>query len=320
MKVIRKDIIEATRYFSKLVELGSYSAVKSYYDIQINTVKNKIELLEDYLDLKLTKPENNRILPTDEGLKFYHSCKEQLKGLENAIINVKDNGFEQREALKILGTSLFLRMLINNVLPDIRKISKKPLNIYLNSYLNHDLNGREYNLDSYSIIEIYENDLQYIDLDRWIICYSVDDVIIPAHIYGKKDFVEQFHNSPKELLKANMIYHDYDFNLKKVKSLYDNSLYKLNRDKVVYIANTDSQKIPVLMNDNVLTIMSEYCYETLVSDFSNIKKVEGFEIDYPVESHMILVNRSSPYKRELIDIIRSGVKGIRIKYDKSFKG
>lgn len=69
---------------------------------------------------------------------------------------------------------------------------KKPLNIYLNSYLNHDLNGREYNLDSYSIIEIYENDLQYIDLDRWIICYSVDDVIIPAHIYGKKILSNSF--------------------------------------------------------------------------------------------------------------------------------
>ncbi|ALB02141.1 LysR family transcriptional regulator [Francisella persica ATCC VR-331] len=32
MNAIHKDIIEATRYFLKLVELGSYSSVKNYYN------------------------------------------------------------------------------------------------------------------------------------------------------------------------------------------------------------------------------------------------------------------------------------------------
>ncbi|ABO47569.1 LysR family transcriptional regulator [Francisella tularensis subsp. tularensis] len=42
MSAIHKDIIEATRYFLKLVELGSYSSVKKYYNVELNTIKNKI--------------------------------------------------------------------------------------------------------------------------------------------------------------------------------------------------------------------------------------------------------------------------------------
>ena len=34
MSAIHKDIIEATRYFLKLVELGSYSSVKKYYNVE----------------------------------------------------------------------------------------------------------------------------------------------------------------------------------------------------------------------------------------------------------------------------------------------
>lgn len=41
MSAIHKDIIEATRYFLKLVELGSYSSVKKYYNVELNTIKIK---------------------------------------------------------------------------------------------------------------------------------------------------------------------------------------------------------------------------------------------------------------------------------------
>jgi hypothetical protein len=50
---ISKDIIEGTRYFIKLVELGSYSAVKNLYAVELNTIKAKLELVEKYLDIKL---------------------------------------------------------------------------------------------------------------------------------------------------------------------------------------------------------------------------------------------------------------------------
>lgn len=50
---ISKDIIEGTRYFVRLVEQGSYSAVKNYYLVELNTIKAKIEILEKYLNIKL---------------------------------------------------------------------------------------------------------------------------------------------------------------------------------------------------------------------------------------------------------------------------
>ncbi|APD41869.1 hypothetical protein [Francisella orientalis] len=73
-KVIDKNVIEGTRYFISLVELGSYTAVKNYYSVEISTVRNKLELLESYLGVKLTRPSRNKIDITDCGKKYYLSC------------------------------------------------------------------------------------------------------------------------------------------------------------------------------------------------------------------------------------------------------
>jgi hypothetical protein len=67
---ISKDIIEGTRYFIKLVELGSYSAVKNLYAVELNTIKAKLELVEKYLDIKLIQNIQNKISPTANGVKY----------------------------------------------------------------------------------------------------------------------------------------------------------------------------------------------------------------------------------------------------------
>ncbi|KFJ40176.1 transcriptional regulator, LysR family [Francisella tularensis] len=55
MSAIHKDIIEATRYFLKLVELGSYSSVKKYYNVELNTIKIKYKYSKDTLTLNLSE-------------------------------------------------------------------------------------------------------------------------------------------------------------------------------------------------------------------------------------------------------------------------
>nr|WP_234384277.1 hypothetical protein [Francisella noatunensis] len=110
MSGINKDIIEATRYFLKLVELGSYSSVKKYYSVELNTIKNKIDALEKYLDLKLIRNVQNRISPTSDRMKYFHSCNKLVTDLENTIHNVKQSGFRQRQSIKVLGTPLFIKI------------------------------------------------------------------------------------------------------------------------------------------------------------------------------------------------------------------
>lgn len=311
---MNKEIIEAVQHFSKLVELGSYSAVKESSNVQVNTLKIKIGLLESYLNLQLIKIENNRAVPTNEGMKFYYSYNQKLNALEQAIDDVKVNGFEQKESLKVLGTSMFLRVLIRRAIAQIQEVSDKIVNIYLDSYISDSLNGKQYNLDSYCIVQLYEKDLKYIDLDSWIICYSVDDLVVPAYFYGKKDFVNELHNNRDKLLNTKMVFHNYDFNIKNVYSEKDKEFYKLKQSNAVYIINTEAQKANVLKNDNVLGFMPEYYHDVLLKEDTDIEKVKGFYLQYPVKSHLILVNRNSPYKDKLVDIIRSGVKDLREKY------
>ncbi|AIT08925.1 hypothetical protein LO80_02305 [Candidatus Francisella endociliophora] len=311
--MINKDIIEATRYFAKIVELGSYSGVKNFYNVQINTIKSKLEILEKKVNIKLLKNENNRILPTELGLKFYHSCNSHLKGLESAINRVKDNGFEYRESIKVLGPPLFLSLLISRGLSKIQSLSNDKFNVYLDTYKSDSIREKKYNLETYSVVHIFERYLKYIDLDNWLICYNVDEKIIPAYFYCNKDLADKLDNSLDNLLDTELVLHHYDFTIKEFRAVSDNSHYKLNRNKVVYITNTEAQKVEVLQNDNVVGLMPEYHYEALANN-QKIRKIEGFEIDYLVEPHYILVNINSPYKKQLLEIIRDGMKNIRVKY------
>ncbi|MFV9930884.1 MAG: hypothetical protein AB8V03_02610 [Francisella endosymbiont of Hyalomma asiaticum] len=60
-EVVDKNVIEETRYFISLVELGYNTSAKNLYSVEINTVRNKLELLEKYLGVKLLQPNSNKI-------------------------------------------------------------------------------------------------------------------------------------------------------------------------------------------------------------------------------------------------------------------
>ncbi|MBF9009338.1 LysR family transcriptional regulator, partial [Francisella tularensis] len=91
-EVVDKNVIEGTRYFISLVELGSYTAVKNLYSVEINTVRSKLELLEKYLGVKLVQPNSNKIEITRDGKKYYASCHRLYTDLENSILSSKYKG------------------------------------------------------------------------------------------------------------------------------------------------------------------------------------------------------------------------------------
>jgi hypothetical protein len=314
MSVISKDIIEATRYFLKLVELGSYSSVKKYYGVELNTIKNKIEVLEGFLDIKLIRNVQNRISPTADGMKYYHSCNKTFKDLEDTIQNVKLSGFRERKSIKILGTPLFLKIIIDFVLPQIQEINDESFNFALDSYQIGNLNGSQYQLDSYSVIQIFNKHLEFLDLDDWIVCSSVDAIKLPAYIYGNKDFIKEMHNNPQRITEAPIVFNKYDFSLGVTEFKYKSETYKFNLDNVKYTVDNEIQKANIIKGENVIGFMPKFYHNAVLRDYDNIAKIEGAEIEFPLEPHLVLVYKHSKYKDELINIVRSGIEKIKQKY------
>ncbi|WP_150467238.1 LysR family transcriptional regulator [Francisella sp. SYW-9] len=314
MSIISKDIIEATRYFLKLVELGSYSSVKKYYGVELNTIKNKIEVLESFLDIKLIRNVQNRISPTADGMKYYHSCNKTFKDLEDTIQNVKQSGFRERKSIKILGTPLFLKIVIDFVLPQIQEINDESFNFALDSYQIDNLNGSQYQFDSYSVIQIFTKHLEHLDLDDWIVCSSVDAIKLPAYIYGNKNLIKDMHNNPQRIIESPVVFNKYDFSLGVTEFKHGAETYKFNLDNVKYTVDNEIQKANIIKSENVIGFMPKFYHNTVLRDYDNIAKVEGVEIEFPLEPHLVLVYKHSKYKDELINIVRSGIDKIKEKY------
>ncbi|AIT09669.1 LysR family transcriptional regulator [Candidatus Francisella endociliophora] len=315
MNVINKDIIEATRYFLKIVELGSYSSVKKFYNVELNTIKNKVEALETYLDIKLLRNIQNRISPTSDGMKYFHSCNKIFKDMENTITNVKRSGFRQRQSIKVLGSPLFIKVIIDLALPQIQQINEDSFNFALDSYQIDNLNGSQYQFDSYSVIQIFNKHLEFLDLDDWIVCSSVDAVKIPAYLYAHKDIAENLHNNPEEILNTSLVFNRYDFTLGITEFKNKNKIYKFNLDNVKYTVDNEIQKANLLKSEKVVSFMPQFYYDAVLKESDVVEKIEGVEIDYPLEPHLILVYKHSKYKNELLNIVRTGLKKIQQQYE-----
>lgn len=315
MNTINKDIIEATRYFLKLVELGSYSSVKKFYNVELNTIKNKIEALEYYLDLKLIHNVQNRISPTSNGMKYYHSCNKIFKDLEGTIQNVKQSGFRERQSIKILGSPLFIKIIIDLALPQIQQINNDAFNFALDSYQIDDLKGSQYQFDSYTVIQIFNKHLEFLDLDDWIVCSSIDAIKLPGFLYGNKDIINAIGNDPKEIAKAPLVFNKYDFTLGINEFKIKDRTYKFNLDNVKYTVDNEIQKANLLKSENVLGFMPRFYYDAVLKDSDKIIQLKGVEIDFPLEPHLILVYKHSKYKDQLLKIIRNGIQKIQDLYN-----
>lgn len=203
-ETIDKNIIEATRYFVSLVELGSYTAVKKFYSIEINTLRNKLELLESYLGVKLTQPIGNKIEITDCGKKYYASCHKLYADLQNSILSSKYKGMDALKYIRIFGTRAF----VEYILPNIHQIDDKGEYTFTSdSYLMYQTTSYLYQLSNYDIALIAAKDLDKIDKDNWIVCASIDSVNLPSKIYVDQKLIGEYDldNNPENVFKLPFI-------------------------------------------------------------------------------------------------------------------
>ena len=71
----------------------------------------------------------------------------------------------------------------------------------------------------------------------------------------------------------------------------------------MFIVDNQIQKANLLKNENTICFMPKFYYDIVLKDNDNIVKVEGFEIEFPLEpylTHLILVYKHSKYANELI--------------------
>ncbi|MDE5018869.1 LysR family transcriptional regulator, partial [Francisella tularensis subsp. holarctica] len=78
----------------------------------------------------------------------------------------KQSGFRQHQSIKILGTPLFIKIRIDLALPQIQQINNDAVNFALDSYQIDNLNGSQFQFDSYNVIQILNKHLEYLDRDE----------------------------------------------------------------------------------------------------------------------------------------------------------
>ncbi|AXA34648.1 LysR family transcriptional regulator [Francisella adeliensis] len=307
---ISKDIIEGTRYFVRLVEQGSYSAVKNYYLVELNTIKAKIEILEKYLNIKLIQNIQNKISATTNGMKYYYSCSQLLKEFENTISSIKHNGFKEKPSLKILGSPIFIQNMIDEVIPSLEELGVQNCNYILNDYLLDSLSGFEYQLDKYDVIQLYTKHLDYIASDDWIVCSTLDSANIKAKIYASNDFIKRndLNEGINNLQNMPLIFNNYDFTYRILNYIHNDKKYDFAFDNVKYVVDNQLHKTKLIQKGLGIGFMPTIHAESQSLQEKNISAIDNVDAFFYIEPQLILINKNSKFLKELVNTIRPVVK------------
>lgn len=303
-QVVDKNIIEATRYFIALVEMGSYTAVKNFYSVELNTVKSKLEALEKFLDINLYQNVHNKIVITKNGMKYYHSCHKLYFDLEGIINRVKYKGLDNSFSIRILSTRAGLNFTIPYVLPKLNEINSA-YTFTFDSYFLYQNKSYHYQLDNYDIALINSKDLHLIDQDRWIVCYTIDSSNIRSNLYAKKQFIEKNNiNGPDSIAKApfifrrdEMINHSFSFQDDK-----KDISYPINNIK--YFVEDDTLKVKFVESGLGICVLPENTAKLLLEGKEEIIKIEGLTSDTFTEEQLIIVSKYLTDRKKIISVMR----------------
>lgn len=298
-EVVDKNVIEGTRYFISLVELGSYTAVKNFYSVEINTVRSKLELLESYLGVKLTQPNSNKIEITKDGRKYYASCHRLYTDLENSILSSKYKGIDKLKYLRVFGTRSFLHY-ISQSLHEIDESGK--FTFTFDSYLLYQSTSYFYQLNNYDIAFITAKDLERIDQDRWIVAAIIDSVSLPSKVYVSQKLIDEYDlkNNIKNILKVPFIIRrdntEHGLNLT-VNGKDLNTPIK----NVRYVVEDDSHKTKLIENGFGAGILMDN-YDQVFD--SPIIPLEGIETKTFYDKQAIIVSKYIENKTKVINFLK----------------
>ena len=297
-EVVDRNIIEGTRYFISLVELGSYTAVKNFYSVEINTVRSKLEILEAFLGVKLTQANSNKIDITRDGMKYYSTCHRLYTDLESSILSAKHRGIDNLSYIRVFGTRTFINYLLQN----LHEIDKnKNYTFTFDSYLLYQSNTYFYQLNNYDIAIITSKDLDKIDQDRWIICANIDSANLPSRVYAGEELIKKYDldNKPKNIHKVPFVFRRDAINDQNLNFKFDNDDSHFLIKNVRYIVEDDDQKIKLIQNNLAVGVLVENYDE--VSKSSSIRQVKGISVKTFHDRQTIIVSK---YLKDRTKIVR----------------
>ena len=83
------DTLQSMQLFTRVIELGSFSAVARAEQITQPTVSKVIAALEKNLGVRLIERTTTSLTPTEEGKRFYHRCRQLIEEYVDAVADVR---------------------------------------------------------------------------------------------------------------------------------------------------------------------------------------------------------------------------------------
>ncbi|MED7788889.1 LysR family transcriptional regulator [Francisella sp. 19X1-34] len=303
-EVVDRNIIEGTRYFISLVELGSYTAVKNFYSVEINTVRSKLEILESFLGVKLTQATSNKIDITTDGMKYYSSCHRLYTDLESSILSAKHRGIDKLSYIRVFGTRVFINYLLQN----LHEMDKnKTYTFTFDSYLLYQSNTYFYHLNNYDIAIITSKDLDKIDQDRWIICANIDSASLPSRVYAGEELIKQYNldKKPKNILKVPFAFRRDTINDQSLNFTFDEDGSNFLIKNARYIVEDDSQKIKLIQNNLAAGVLVENYDE--ISESLFMRQIKGISVKTFHDRQTIIVSKYLKDRTRIVKFLRDQI-------------
>ena len=296
-----KDYKEATYYFIKLVELGSYSAVKEDCSVQINTIKKKLLMLEDNLGISLTKNIKNKVTPTKAGLDYYNACVKSYKDLDIIISNGKAGPNIRDNTVKILGAPVFIKMTVDKILPSLKDDCK----VVLDVCALHEPSINKHNPDMYDVIYVHSKHLNSIDLDQWIVCSRYEGTNLSASLYGKLDLINEMDNKLIDIVDFPLVVTNYDLNNHFIsyKDKLTDDVYTFNNIK--YVVSNEIQKSYIIKKGLAVGFMPLYFHDILYDSDVTIMNIESVDVECFADPSAVLINKNSCQLKHLLHLYKT---------------
>ncbi|WP_176053152.1 LysR family transcriptional regulator [Paraburkholderia caribensis] len=95
------DKVANMRVFSKVVEMGSFTAVANQLNSSAGNVSRAVSALEDELSTRLIQRTTRRIAVTESGNRYYRRCKQILADIDLADAEARGTVNEPRGVLRV---------------------------------------------------------------------------------------------------------------------------------------------------------------------------------------------------------------------------
>ncbi|AEI36811.1 LysR family transcriptional regulator [Francisella salina] len=306
LEILDKSIIEAIRYFVSVVELGTLTAVKDLYRIEVNTLKSKLKQLENYIGVNLLVNNKNRISITNSGIVFYQKCNKILFDLETTVVNVRNNGVHFVKSLNVIGNSIFIDLFISEILPGLGEYKDK-YTFNLDTYI---LNQYQYinQLGNYDIALINSDCIDKIDQNKWVICNHLEyiDKSISKVYVSKAFFKQNPLSSLEKILEAPFIVKKD--NLEAIRISYDKEGVQKNDimlKNIKFVVEDGKTKFRLIEEGLGIGVLDSFELATSKLRGMNIKPIDGVHSKVQLKAQYVIVSKYLP--SNLIDKIRKNI-------------